>query len=227
MSDICTITPEDYGQVAIDHLPPGDAWPREPGSMMARFWLAVADTFYRLHRRCCDLLRESFPPTAVETLGEWEKVLGLPDPCVGRLGETIAERQRDVALKLISRGGQRPAYYIGLARILGYEIDIVEHFPAWMGIARMGCSPVGNEPFWWKVRIKNLPVIRLRSGCGQMGEPICAVPNLNTLLCAIQRAAPAHTDVTFSLLEDEPAPPQFRYLRMGCGQMGQAICAQA
>lgn len=227
MSDVCGVEPTDYGTMALDLLPQGAAWPRSRGTTIFRFCMAIADTFYRLHARCCDLLRESFPPSALERLDEWEKWLGLPDPCVGVLGETIAERQRDVALKLISRGGQRPAYYVGLAAILGYEIDIIEHFPSWVGVARAGCSVPGNEPFWWKVSIKNIPIYRLNAGCGQAGMQLCDTPNIKTLICAIERAAPAHTHVTFALLEDTPPPPTFIALRAGCGQAGQRLCTSS
>jgi len=196
---LCGLTAEDFTQQALDLLPQGLAWPRQDGTVLSKYWSVVGDQMERQHARGCDLLnRESFPCTAIEMLPDWERVLGLPDECTPP-AQSLAERQRAVCLKLAARGGQTKAYYIAIAEQAGFEIEIIEHFPSRVGIARAGCMRVGSCPYWWTVKVLGLTVSPARAGCFAAGDPLCTIPNFDVLRCVILRAAPAHTIVTFEL----------------------------
>ncbi|TXH38774.1 MAG: DUF2313 domain-containing protein [Rhodospirillaceae bacterium] len=196
---LCGLTDADFGQLALDLLPQGFAWPREEDTVLSNYWMAAATELRRHHDRSCALLeRESFPCSAQEMLVDWERAFGLPDACTPA-GQTLRERQIALCLKIAERGQQTPAFYVHLASLVGFEVEIIEHFSARTGLSRSGCDRVGSCPYWWVVRILNQVVTRSRSGCARTCEPLCYGPNIDLLRCVIERAAPAHTVVTFEI----------------------------
>jgi len=196
---LCGLTAADFTQQALDLLPPGLAWPREPGSTLANFWSVMGDQMADEHERGCVLLNtESFPCASVEMLGDWERVLGLPDECTPA-GQSLVERQLAVCQKLAARGGQSKAYFIAIAAAAGFTIEIIEHFPSRVGRDSVGCATTGACPYWWTVKVIGLTAVQARAGCNVAGDPFCSFPNFDALRCVIARAAPAHTIVTFLL----------------------------
>ena len=76
---LCGLTGDDFTQMALDLLPRGLAWPREPGTVLEKFWSVPGDRMSDLHQYGCTFLnQESFPCSAVQLLSDWERVLGLP-----------------------------------------------------------------------------------------------------------------------------------------------------
>lgn len=186
---------ELYRQMLAALLPPGAAWPRDPDTNLGRLLEAMAQELARLHNRQVDLIEEDDPRTASELLGAWETEVGLPDLCLGAEGVTVQERRAAVHAKLTSRGGQSRAYFIGLARSLGYAVTIHEYR---RHTCEMSCEdPVCDEPwqFAWQV---NAPEVTVRElTC----EDHCDTPIRwwgNALLeCAVRHRAPAHARVFF------------------------------
>ena len=196
---LCGLTGDDFTQMALDLLPRGLAWPREPGTVLEKFWSVPGDRMSDLHQYGCTFLnQESFPCSAVQLLSDWERVLGLPDECTPS-GQSLAERQQAVCQKLTARGGQTKAYFVAIAAAAGYSIEIIEHFPSRVGRAQAGCGTTGNCPYWWTVRVFGLTVTQARTGCATVCQPFCSIPDFDALRCLILRAAPAHTVVTFLL----------------------------
>lgn len=108
-------------------LPTGVLWPRSvDGLVRDKVLSGLAKSYDRVRARADQLIEEADPRTAVEMLAEWETNLSLPDTCAP-LAETVAERQRRAHAKLISIGGDTFDYFKGVARALGYEIEIEEH----------------------------------------------------------------------------------------------------
>jgi uncharacterized protein YmfQ (DUF2313 family) len=195
---LCGLTVDDWTRTLLDLLPRGIVWPRQPDTILARFWTAIADEMVAIQARDCDLLAESFPCGSNELLPDWERLVGLPDECTAGTDWPLTVRQAFVCAKLAAQGGASRAYFIALAASYGYAITITEHFPWRMGCmsfcdARMGV-PVG----WWTVNCASLPVSHATVGCWRMGEPICVIVGADVLECVIRRAAPANTIVTFS-----------------------------
>lgn len=188
-------TPEDYGDHLTKLLPQGEAWSREPDSVLGRVLRALGGAFARVHNRGLDLIEEADPRTALELLVDWERTCGLPDDCGGP-PETLAQRRAAVVSRLTSRGGQSRAYYIAVAADLGFDITITEFEPFRAGDP---CEvPVCDEDwiFVWQVNAPEETIVEFAAGSGA-GEPLRAWGN-QTLECEIGWRKPAHTSLIFS-----------------------------
>lgn len=95
-------------------LPPGRAWKPGTNSLLAKLLLACGDELERLGVRAVQLIQESDPRQATETLPEWERMLEL-----GSDGTTEQRRARVVAL-IARRQRFRPGdFQTALAALLG------------------------------------------------------------------------------------------------------------
>ena len=100
-------------------LPPGRLWSLI-GSTLEGVLLGAGDELVRVSGRVADLIEESDPRTATETLPEWESMLELPST------GTDAERQARIVGKLLERQRFRPTdYQQALALMLGQDADDV------------------------------------------------------------------------------------------------------
>jgi uncharacterized protein YmfQ (DUF2313 family) len=200
----CGLTEDEWTRMLLDLVPVGWAWPREPDTVIMRFWSAVAIEPTRIQGRDCDLLAESYPCGAEELLDEWEAAVGLPNECTELVTWTVAERQALVCAWLSMQGGQSRAYFIWLAALFGYTITIDEHIPpARAGQAEAGCATAGSCPYWWTVNVEDVPRTTPRAGCTRAGEPPCG-SGASIIECLIRMFAPAHTTVTFRYPEVTP-----------------------
>ena len=140
------------------------------------------------------ILTESDPRTTYYLLPDWERVLGLPDPCAGSL-PTLEQRRDAVVMKCLRHAGQSPAFYIEMAARLGYTITIIE-FRQHSVLSPVN-EPIYNWPwlFTWRV---NAPLINTRRHTVMSGvnEPF-AVSGNEVLECALVKHKPAHTYVQF------------------------------
>jgi len=220
---ICGFTAEDYAGVLADLLPLGMVWPRDPDTSLMRTISGLAEEFARVHNRDCDLLMEAYPGTAIETISDWERVCGLPDPCTGPLG-ILQERREAVLAKLGARGGQSRQYYIDLAAALGFEITITEFRPFLAGESQAGdpcCyQSFGREDaienrmmdwwFVWRINTPNFRIVFFRASQSQAGDPLARWGN-ELLECTIAALKPAHTGVIYSYGRGLPRPPHRAY----------------
>lgn len=129
-------------------------------------------------------------------LADHERVLDLPDTCAGGYGQTQAERIAAALSKIRQRGGQSRAYFISVAKALGFAITIEEHA---VYTCESPCDqPICDEPwrFAWTVRGPEVTVreFACESGCA---DPLASWGNA-ALECVIKRLKPAHTFVIFA-----------------------------
>jgi uncharacterized protein YmfQ (DUF2313 family) len=168
-----------------------------PGGVWEQVTRGMAVEFARVDLRAEDLLRESNPGRTNELLPDWERVLGLPDPCSGDvLG--LAARRAAVIARLTAKGGASRAYFIAVANALGYApVEIEEHQLFRVGIGAMG-DPISNEEwaFHWTVHAPVFTLFFFESGGSGSGEALNVADN-SLLECAIERIKPAHTVVHF------------------------------
>lgn len=128
----------DRGVVDVDHivfdhrqltalLPPGPAWELERKPELAATLQALAPELARIDARALDLLGEMMPATVLNLVPDWERVMGLPDPCLG--GDPAFEDRRiAVQGRLVDVGSQRPAFFVEMAISQGYpEAKVVQH----------------------------------------------------------------------------------------------------
>jgi uncharacterized protein YmfQ (DUF2313 family) len=170
-------------------LPPGVLWLFEADSILSKSILALSDEFARATGRALDLVEESDPRTATETLDEWERVLGLPDDTVTAVPTTTAGRRLAIVQKLIRQGGQNAAFYVALAAACGYSVTVHDDYGATLfraGHGRSGSRCYG--PAWaytWRLDVS---------------APAGTALTHAELEAIINRAKPAHTTVIYNYL---------------------------
>lgn len=190
-------TQDEYSGALAALLPQGPAWPRSPTSSLMLLMQALAAELQRLDTRAELLLAETDPATTTELLPDWERVVGLPDPCV-TLAQTIAERRAALEGRLTSVGGQSKAFFIALASRLGYYVTIDE-FASALAATAAGITFSGSQ--WahiWRVNVPtSVAFTPFRVGAGAVGEPLRTWSN-EVLECQFNRFKPAHTQVLFA-----------------------------
>ncbi len=103
-------------------LPPGVLWDLEQGSLLRETLVAMADELERVRDRGRDVIRESDPRYASETLDQWETMLGLPDERVLTIPNTVEERRVVVTAKYVAQGGQSFEYFEILFAACGWPL---------------------------------------------------------------------------------------------------------
>lgn len=186
-----------YLQQLQNLLPRGLAWPRAPGAYLTKLLSAFAEEFARIDSRVDALLNEADPRTTSEMLVDWERVAGLPDPCVTE-DQTVEQRRAALVTKLTLLGGQSRAYYIDIAAGLGYaDATIDEYRP-------MTCNDDCNDAlnsfddrFTWQINLPAEGGIFLANCQSPCNSPLAAWGD-EAIECRINRYKPAHTTVIFA-----------------------------
>jgi uncharacterized protein YmfQ (DUF2313 family) len=105
--------------------PTGPALPREPGSAFDGLLSALSGELAIVLGRARAARDEADPRAADELLADWERVAGLPDPCLGP-APTVAQRRARLVQQLTAARGQSPAFFVGLAAALGRAATVTE-----------------------------------------------------------------------------------------------------
>lgn len=187
-------------------LPNGRAWPRERDSVLMRVLLGLAGVWAGVDARARILLyREALPDRTVDLLRDWERVAGLPDPCVPVTEiPTLDWRRERLVAQLTAQGGQSRRYFLAVAYRLGHlEARIDEFSPFRAGRSRCGSmlwrsgSPLMR--FWWRFFVGPAGVTWFRAGKSRAGrDPQADIARAWALECLIRRWKPAHTEVLFT-----------------------------
>lgn len=189
-------SPEAYGRQLRALLPRGAAWMAEAGTRLAQLLDGLATELSRVDGRAGALVDERDPRTAIETLADWERLLGLPDDCLLTIPSAIAERQTLVALQAVSLGGQTAAFYVELAARIGFTVTVTEFHPFRAG-DHCGDRCYGTAwAFAWQVNVPVGAITVFHAG-SHAGERLRGWGAID-LECIIHRAAPAHTTVLFA-----------------------------
>lgn len=83
------------------------------------------------------LVDEMFPDTASELISDWERLLGLPDPCTGT-PDTIADRQLLATAKWGEKRQLSLSYLVSVAELLGVTVTIENYAARRYGQAVLG-----------------------------------------------------------------------------------------
>jgi len=133
-------------------LPPGGLWNLESGSWLHRILTALGDEFDRVVARGVDLINESDPRTATETIGDWERTVGLPDVQVPVLPTELGARRSIVIQKLLSRGGQDVGFFVNLASACGWSVALSLTEPLRSGF-RCGARCYGGDAWAYAITV--------------------------------------------------------------------------
>jgi uncharacterized protein YmfQ (DUF2313 family) len=189
------IAAEAYARMLKALLPRGVLWNLEDGSTISRVLLALADELARIDARSEDLIREIHPPTTLELLADFERVYGLPDPCLGE-DQSTAQRVASLVQKVTSMGGQTAAYYISVAAILGFTITITEFSSH--DVEDDVEDPISGDDwnFAWQVNAPLDTVIEITVE-DTVEDPLATFGN-DQLECVLEALKPAHTTIIFA-----------------------------
>lgn len=196
---------DELAPVFFGLLPPGAAW-RSPGgtafeggTMLGRFWRALAGDFATVYRRLFRISEESTASTLADSLEDWERDFGLPDPCFGE-AQSRAQRLRALILKVRSKGTITKADFVALAASVGYSVTITEPLPFAFGFS--GCG--GGEGtgaairYFWFVKVGAAGTRRFEFGTSQTGiHSLLDIARVTDLECLFRALAPAWTRVVF------------------------------
>jgi uncharacterized protein YmfQ (DUF2313 family) len=216
----------DYAHVMNMLLPTGQAWPRDPVSIvwkvlrgLAQLWGSIgvdpeSDEWGHqlVDGRAADLLeRESDPRTTLELLPDWERNWGLPDPCYPD-ATTIGERQRMLVLQMTMLGGQSRAFFYKIANWIGHNIKITEFAPFMAGVSHVGDTRnvydntgmfrwyIGPPElrFYWTAHAGQAKLTWFRASSGQAGvDPHLRIGTEQDFECLLRRWKPAHTELVY------------------------------
>lgn len=187
----------DYVEQQQTLLPNGPAWPKETDSTSVRVFAPTAASLAVLHQRLSVLLDEADPRTTKELLVDWERVAGLPDPCLNA-PQTLAEHRSRLVQRLTYQGGQSAAYFIGLLASLGYPgCTVVEYLPM---RCNSKCNAALNQGGWrygWRINVPVAVTVKRMTCISRCNEPLAAWGDPG-LLCLLATHKPAHTKVFLS-----------------------------
>lgn len=187
-----SLGPDDYLQQLQQLLPYGPAWTDDPDAAITKLLTGLSQELARVDARAWQLIDEADPRTTHELLPDWERVAGLPDPCVAARvsDQTLAQRVAALVAKLVQVGGQSVGYFKAIALALGYTIEITLQPPPFRTGWNFCTDRLGtaDSVYWWHVTalIDSLS------------------PWRNAVLeCTLRALAPAHTLVTFDWLDND------------------------
>lgn len=190
-------TREDYVQLLTALQPVGQAWNTEEESVQMAVRRIQAAEFFYLHQRSDILVNECIPSGARELLEDWEAEYGLPDNC-SPLADTLPERVASLVEKVTRVGGQSRQFYIDVAAMVGYEIEITEHTPFMCGISHCGTDPLteGHDiRFVWWVKVLNTKLLYLRCGQSTLDQPLLDFRTADDLACLLHKLKASHTEL--------------------------------
>ena len=190
-----------FKALALALLPRGRAWPREPGGVLDGYAAAVGAEWSDVNDAVSRFLRlEVTPAGPIELLSDWERAVGLPDPCTPT-PVTVPERQAALRARLVDEGGQSIAFFLGLAAALGYVDAVIEEFrPFICGFDACG-DVLGGGPavrFHWRVTVNAGRSTLFRCGTAQCGDLLGDFERAADLECVFRALKPAHTVLIFS-----------------------------
>ncbi|OSP50007.1 hypothetical protein B7G55_19575 [Aeromonas hydrophila] len=116
-----------WGDVLIQQLPVGRAWPRDPEAFLPKYALGFAKRLQEVELSADQLLLEMRPETTVQLLPEWEVYLGLPECNIAY--QTFEQRRAAVVEKYHRKGGLATWQIEFIAAALGYEVKVHEQWP--------------------------------------------------------------------------------------------------
>lgn len=187
-------TAAQYAEQLQALLPVGPAWDPDLVPELRQVLDGLSPELARIDSRAFDLLNEMDAANVSELVPDWEKVMNLPDPCLG-LNPSFEDRRLSVRQRLVAVGGQTPAFYVQIAISQGYpDASVTEYRAPRMGRSRFGREHFGtwNVQFMWTLNTGSRKRFGRRFGASYWGERFGVNPG-SAIDCLIHRAAPAHT----------------------------------
>lgn len=116
---------EEYTDSLARYLPGGELFASRSiqNSNFRGLLRGLATEIFRANGYLREYAQQVIPDETEKFLDEWESALGIPDACFSG-GGTIAERRRDVLIKLASLGVQTTEDFEALATMFGLTVTV-------------------------------------------------------------------------------------------------------
>jgi len=171
-----------YRDQFVALLPPGRIWPQRQDSAYQQLLLALADSLAVAHAAILHAYWfEMFPGTTFELIGEWETMLGLPDPCAPP-AQTIQERRARIIERLTVQPRATLEYLKALAVALGY----------------IGVEMTETGPYEITVLVPHPRVTYFQTGSSVCGDLLGKIDRADDLECLLREQKPAHIEIVFN-----------------------------
>lgn len=202
--DFCP-TADDLAPQYVAMLPRGRAWGeggpgRETTGFIRRWLYALATVMAALHQSICALALEFFCATATLSRDAWEEEYGLPDAC---------DPYADPCDKIGAIGGVTCGYYQAIAATIGWTIACGSNCALDCGLMETGMTPgVASGPGTLLIVVYlsqssaftgSAQVMGAVSGFLEAGMAPACGPDISALDCVLQRIAPAHAQISYTL----------------------------
>lgn len=137
----CPTTVDEVTSQIVALLPEGPAWEagRVSGTTMNGFWRGASGIYAYLNQRICDMLKEFYCDSIVESFDQWVKEYAL--------GEDCDPYGHNLCAKVTAQGGASPAFFVQIARNNGWVVEVDDHYDEPIaGDFLVGCTPLGPTP---------------------------------------------------------------------------------
>lgn len=203
-------SPESLQDSGLSLWPRGAAWGSPDGeavsrdSVIAKLTLALLSPFAELYKRVWQLTLESRSASIVDSLDDWERDYGLPDPCNRLSSSSIETRKNTLRERVRGLELNRPDEVVRMADRLGFVIAVYEPSGFNCGQSRLGNGDrvsafgLGRQ---WAVLVYAAPFKRFQTGISQTGINRLLEFNFELLTCAIERYRPAWSKLSFNFSE--------------------------
>jgi hypothetical protein len=188
-------------------LPRGRAWAAasRDGSVMARFFRAIATDLARLEARLCALRAEIYCRTMSETRDWWLTDYGLPDSC---------DPWADPCTKRLALGATRCEHWAAYAAAAGWSITctLLWDCGGMAGTARADCATAAPS---WPGPVILITVDAAAStawvapqtheafaDCYRADEPVGCGSDISALQCLLERLIPDHIERRYEVIND-------------------------
>lgn len=198
---------EDLEASGLSLWPRGAAWgspdgePPDSNSVIAGLTRALISPFATLYRRAWRVFEESCTSTIVDSLADWEREFGLPDPCVS-VQQDEKLRRRVLANRVRSMATITPADVVRLAAFFGYVVALEEPEGFKAGVSTCGNNHEVSDTALdqqFVIHLHDTPTSQFEAGIGEAGTDRLLNFDIETISCVINRIVPAWTYPTFSL----------------------------
>jgi uncharacterized protein YmfQ (DUF2313 family) len=190
--------------------PRGAAWSSDenytPDTVQRGVWLAFSGFAAQLWSDLFGAFSQVFPSAITFALDDWETELALPEPgdAVSYGAMTIADRVAAVQTKYRDPGGASPAYFVCVARQLGYQTNIHEPGSFEFGVSTFA-DPAVEDPLgfglddgqYWIVQVLGVTPEYFTFGESAFGDALTDFPRATDLEARIRRRANIDTTVIF------------------------------
>lgn len=198
---------KQYTQALFRLLPPGPIWNAQPSSNFYNFMRAFGGALADLHERAEELVDESVPSNATETLNTRVREANVPF-CEDIDEFTNSELRKFVEFIWRFRGGTIISYFQAVAdyfELGATVIDLRGPFRAGFSSAGEVCASGFTAPnasggeihhVWQIVPSEDIIIDEFQASQNRAGDPLRVFGGL-LLRCIFNRIKPAHTKILF------------------------------